>query len=92
VRLLSAEGPLSIDSEVLGFYVHLADDLCRQEIRYIDPAEDRSSTLEDIVAGEAVFGQVLALLRRMGHEHYHAVGRHVELPEPEPEGLAVSAV
>ena len=37
----------------------------------------RVVSLEDIVAGEAVFGQVLALLRRMGHEHYHAVGRHV---------------
>jgi DNA-binding transcriptional MerR regulator len=94
VRLLGAEGPLSIDSHILGFYVQLADHLCRQEIRFIDPEKDRPGTLEDIVAGEAVFGQVLALLRRMGHEHYHAVGHHVRLSEPEPDHahLTVSAV
>jgi DNA-binding transcriptional MerR regulator len=82
VRLLSAEGPLSIDPSILSFYVGLADQLCRREIRFIDPDKDRSGALEDIVAGEAVFGQVLALLRRMGHEHYHAVGSHVVVDGP----------
>jgi hypothetical protein len=77
VRLLSAEGPLSIDAEILAFYVEVADQLCRAEIGFVDPDKDGPGALEDLVAGEAVFGQVLTLLRRMGHEHYHAVGSHV---------------
>jgi hypothetical protein len=78
VRLLSTEGPLTIDADVLAFYVDVADQLCRAEARFVDPDRDRAGTLEDLVAGEAVFGQVLTLLRRMGHEHYHAVGTDVQ--------------
>jgi DNA-binding transcriptional MerR regulator len=78
VRLLSTEGPLTIDADVLAFYVDVADQLCRAEARFVDPDDDRAGTLEDLVAGEAVFGQVLTLLRRMGHEHYHAVGTDVQ--------------
>jgi DNA-binding transcriptional MerR regulator len=74
VRLLSTEGPLGIDADILSFYVEVADQLCRAESRFVDPDQDRATTLEELVAGEAVFGQVLTLLRRMGHEHYHAVG------------------
>jgi DNA-binding transcriptional MerR regulator len=77
LRLLTSEGPLSIDHDTLAFYVRLTDHLCRAEIELLDDSKNRSGTLEDLVAGEAVFGQVLALLRRMGHEHYHAVNHHV---------------
>ena len=82
VRLLHAEGPLTIDPEVLSFYVGIADCVCRAEIGFIDRQKDRAGTLEDALAGEAIFGRVLTLLRRMGHEHYHAVGRHVPVDEP----------
>ena len=36
----------------------------------VDPTKDRQGTLEDMVVGEAVFGEILTLLRRLGHEHY----------------------
>jgi hypothetical protein len=29
-----------------------------------------------MVVGEAVFGEILALFRRLGHEHYDAQSRH----------------
>jgi DNA-binding transcriptional MerR regulator len=83
VRLLTAEGPLSIGHDTLAFYVRLTDALCRAEIDFIEDSDSRAGTLEDMLAGEAVFGQVLALLRRMGHEHYHAVGHHVAVDETE---------
>ena len=72
LELLTGEGPLSIQPGTLTYYARLVDGLCRQEIGLIDPTKDRSGTLEDMVAGEAVFGEILTLLRRMGHEHYHA--------------------
>jgi len=88
VRLLHEEGPLSIDADILAFYVGIADQLCRAESRAVDRDRDRSGALEDIVAGEVMFGQVLALLRRMGHEHYHAVdgpsGDHLSTGSPAP--------
>lgn len=90
VRLLTSEGPLSVDPAALAFYVHLTDALCRAEIEFIGDAGTGSGTLEDMLAGEAMFGQVLALLRRMGHEHYHAVGQHVAVDESEVVAPAVS--
>ena len=56
--------------EVLAYYAHLADELCRTELALIDTTKDRQGTLEDMVVGEAVFGEILTLLRRLGHEHY----------------------
>ena len=70
VQLVSAE-LLTVDAEILGFYARLADHLCRTEIALIDNTKDRQGTLEDMVIGEAVFGDILTLFRRLGHEHYH---------------------
>jgi DNA-binding transcriptional MerR regulator len=61
---------LTVNPEILGYYAHLADELCRTEILLVDLGKDRQGTLEDMVVGEAVFGEILTLLRRLGHEHY----------------------
>ena len=70
VQLVSEE-LLTVDAEILGYYAHLADQLCRTEIALIDKTKCRQDTLEDMVVGEAVFGDILTLFRRLGHEHYH---------------------
>ena len=46
----------------------------------VDPTKDRQGTLEDMVVGEAVFGEILALLRRLGHEHYDEQRRRDAAP------------
>jgi DNA-binding transcriptional MerR regulator len=69
VQLGSSE-LLTVNPEILASYAQLADELCRAEIAMVDPTKDRQGTLEDMVVGEAVFGEILALLRRLGHEHY----------------------
>ncbi len=63
---------LTVNPEILGYYAHLADELCRTELALVDPTKDRQGMLEDMVVGEAVFGEILALFRRLGHEHYDA--------------------
>jgi DNA-binding transcriptional MerR regulator len=69
VQLVSEE-LLTVDAEILGYYAHLADELCRVEIALIDGTKDRQGRLEDMVVGEAVFGEIITLFRRLGHEHY----------------------
>ena len=61
---------LTGNPEILGYYAHLADQLCRAEISLVDMTKDRQDVLEDMVVGEAVFGEILTLFRRLGHEHY----------------------
>jgi len=63
---------LTVNPEILGYYAHLADELCRAEREFVDPTKDRRGMLEDMVVGEAVFGEILALFRRLAHEHYDA--------------------
>ena len=63
---------LTVNPEILGYYARLADELCRTELSLVDPTKDRQGMLEDMVVGEAVFGEILALFRRLGHEHYDA--------------------
>ena len=72
MQLLTGEGPLSIEPGTLTYYARLADGLCRTEVGLINRDKDSSDTLEDMVGGEAVFGEILTVLRRLGHEHYHA--------------------
>ena len=69
VQLVSDE-LLTVDAGILAYYAQLADELCRTELALIDRTKDRQGTLEDMLVGEAVFGEVLTLLRRLGHEHY----------------------
>jgi DNA-binding transcriptional MerR regulator len=71
IQLVSDEELLTIGDRIISYYAQIADGLCRTEIALIDTSKDRAGVLEDMIAGEAAFGEVLALLRRMGHEHYH---------------------
>ena len=71
---------LTVTPEILGAYARLADELCRAEIAMLDVSKDRRGTLEDMVVGEAVFGEILALLRRLGHEHYDEQRRRDPAP------------
>jgi DNA-binding transcriptional MerR regulator len=70
IQLVSGD-LLTVDEEILGYYAKLADELSRMEIAMVDTTKDRAGMLEDMVAGEAVFGEILTLLRRLGHEHHH---------------------
>jgi DNA-binding transcriptional MerR regulator len=75
IRLLnSSEWPLAIDTATLTYYARLAEELGRAEVGLIDSTKEGADTLEDMVTGEAVFGEIFALLRRMAHEHLHAIG------------------
>jgi DNA-binding transcriptional MerR regulator len=71
---------LTVNPEILASYARLADELCRAEIAMVDTTKDRQGTLEDMVVGEAVFGEILALLRRLGHEHYDEQRRRDATP------------
>src|SRR4051794_25074477 len=70
IQLVSGQ-VLTVDEEVLEYYAKLADELSRTEIAFVDTTKDRAGVLEDMVAGEAVFGEMMTLLRRLGHEHHH---------------------
>ena len=75
IRLLgSSEWPLAIESATLTYYARLAEQLGRAEITLVDSTKQGTDTLEDMVTGEAVFGEIFTLLRRMAHEHLHAIG------------------
>jgi hypothetical protein len=75
VRLLSSsQWPLAIEPETLTYYARLAAELGRMEVGLVDASKEHLGTLEDMVTGEAVFGEIFALLRRMAHEHLHAIG------------------
>lgn len=66
--------PLTVEASALTYYARLIDGLCRTEIGLIDDSKDGASTLEDMVTGEAVCGELIRLLRRLAHEHLHSVG------------------
>jgi DNA-binding transcriptional MerR regulator len=68
---LVREELLTVDEQILAYYAGLADQLCRTELALMDTTKDRQGRLEDMVVGEAVFGDILTLFRRLGHEHYH---------------------
>ena len=72
VVLLGGAELLTVNPEILGHSAHLVDELCRAELALVDATKDRQGTLEDMVVGEAIFGEILALFRRLGHEHYDA--------------------
>ncbi|WP_168218492.1 MerR family transcriptional regulator [Nocardioides eburneiflavus] len=51
-------------------YVRLADEIARYEIGHLDGSKDRHGLLEEMVVGQVVFGEILALLRRLAEEHH----------------------
>ena len=60
------------DPAVLMHYVQAADQIARNEIWHLDTSKDRLEFLEEMVVGQVVFGRLLAILRRLGEEHYSA--------------------
>lgn len=75
MRLLTNSAwPLAIEPPTLTYYARLIDGLSRTEIGLVDASKDGQGTLEDMVAGEAVFGELFRLLRRLAHEQLHGVG------------------
>jgi len=58
------------DPAELAPYLRFADDIARYEIRHLDDRKDRLGLLEEMVIGQVVFGEVLAILRRLAEEHH----------------------
>ena len=51
-------------------YLRVADDIARYELAHLDDGKDRVGLLEEMVVGQVVFGEVLAILRRLAEEHH----------------------
>jgi DNA-binding transcriptional MerR regulator len=51
-------------------YLGFADEIARYEIGHLDDRKDRLGLLEEMVVGQVVFGEVLAILRRLAEEHH----------------------
>ena len=58
------------DPAELAPYLEAADRLARYEINHLDDAKDRAGLLEEMVVGQVVFGEILAILRRLAEEHH----------------------
>lgn len=61
------------DPAELAPYLRFADDIASYEIGHLDDAKDRLGLLEEMVVGQVVFGEVLAILRRLAEEHHSRV-------------------
>lgn len=58
------------DPDELRPYVDIADRLGRYEIAHLDDSKDRAGLLEEMVVGQAIFGEILLILRRLAEEHH----------------------
>lgn len=58
------------DAAALQGYAQIADTVARADIESLDDSKDRAGLLEEMVVGQVVFGQVLAILRRLAEEHH----------------------
>jgi DNA-binding transcriptional MerR regulator len=51
-------------------YLRTVDALARGDIEHLDPGRTRTELLADMVVGEVLLGELLLVLRRLGHAHY----------------------
>lgn len=58
------------DPSEMAPYLKFADDIARFEIGNLDDTKDRVGLLEEMIVGQVVFGEVLAILRRLAEEHH----------------------
>ena len=58
----------------------VADEIVRAEIERLPTGDDRALRLERMVVGTVAFGEVLAILRRLGEAHHSAVRAGVASP------------
>jgi DNA-binding transcriptional MerR regulator len=59
-----------LPAEAIAPYLRAADALARMEIEALDPSSGRTYLVERMVVGQVVFGQLLAILRRLAEEHH----------------------
>jgi DNA-binding transcriptional MerR regulator len=51
-------------------YLRAADQIARYEVGHLDGSKDHTGLLEEMVVGQVVFGELLAILRRLAEEHH----------------------
>ncbi len=68
-RLVALGMPLSGDPTP---YVHAVDAVARADIEALDAGHGRGALVEQMVAGQVLFAEVLVVLRRLAEEHYSA--------------------
>ena len=69
---LDTTGLFEVDDRVLAFYARFADEIAAREIAALPDDPDRVVQLERMVVGAVVYGEVLAILRRLAEEHHSA--------------------
>ena len=80
VAQIRRTGLFPVNQALLGFYARVADEVSRAEIERLPMGDDRALRLERMVVGTVAFGEVLAILRRLGEAHHSAVRAGVASP------------
>jgi len=73
VAQIRRTGLFRVNQPLLEFYARVADEMSRAEIERLPMGDDRAIRLERMVVGTVAFGEVLAILRRLGESHHSAV-------------------
>ncbi len=80
VAQIRRTGLFRVNQPLLEFYARVADEVSRAEIERLPMGDDRAIRLERMVVGTVAFGEVLAILRRLGESHHSAVRAGVASP------------
>ena len=80
VAQIRRTGLFRVNQPLLEFYARVADEMSRAEIERLPMGDDRAIRLERMVVGTVAFGEVLAILRRLGESHHSAVRAGVASP------------
>ena len=80
VAQIRRTGLFRVNQPLFEFYARVADEMARAEIERLPMGDDRAIRLERMVVGTVAFGEVLAILRRLGESHHSAVRAGVASP------------
>lgn len=72
LEVLADVAPAAMSVPALSPYLRAADRIGRHDLRTLHVSKDRSALLYDMVVGQAVFGRLLTVLRRLAEEHHSA--------------------